>query len=91
MKAFGVRDIKSASFVHQFFDKSTPAACRGFDVVVNEKASQFGNFPDDFELFELGSLDLDTGLLSPLAAPVSLGLARNFVRASDQPLARARQ
>lgn len=83
MKLFSVRDLKSGSFSRAFSDTDVHMACRGFESVVNRPDSQYGQFPDDFALFELGSYDPQTGMVMSNDTPTELVRARSVLRSNS--------
>jgi hypothetical protein len=78
---FAVRDAKSDQFGTPMFLVSAGQALRSFSDEVNSKsdaASLIAKHPSDFDLFQLGSYDTETGLFS-CAAPRQLALGRDLV------------
>lgn len=66
LKVFAVRDQKAESFVQQpFFCLQTGQAVRGFIDAVNDKQTEIYAHPSDYELFEIGEFDQETGFLIP--------------------------
>lgn len=54
---------------------------RSFSDEVNRPESAFGLHPDDYELHEVGSFDMVTGLVEPLLPrPNVYGRARNYLK-----------
>nr|WAE43326.1 MAG: nonstructural protein [Microviridae sp.] len=56
-KIFSVRDNKVSSYGIPFFNDSEIGAARDLQMAVNDDKIQLSYFPEDFELFELGSFD----------------------------------
>lgn len=83
MKIFCMFDIKANAFIQPFAETSTIAALRGFEVAVNEGKSTFNRFPDDFALMELAEFDQQSGKLTVLDPPLSLGTARTVLKPSQ--------
>lgn len=78
-KVFTAYDSKAEAFNTPFFMPKSGQAIRAFAEQVNKEGTDFNKFPADFTLFELGEYDDDTGLLTPLSTPKSLGLAMEFL------------
>lgn len=62
--AFAIRDNKAEAFNTPFFAPTRGLAVRSFQEAVNDPASPFAKYPDDFTLFQVGSFDDNTGRLS---------------------------
>lgn len=58
---FAVKDIKTNTFNRPFPEANRVNAIRGLSIVVNDKQTQIAHFPQDFELFEVGTFDDETG------------------------------
>lgn len=85
MKLFCVYDKKAAFYSGQIFaEESAIQALRGFDTAVNAERSQLSQFPDDFELHQLGEWDKQTGEI--LQNVSSLGTARSVLRTEEPKL-----
>jgi hypothetical protein len=75
-----IHDSKSELFGRPLFVRAFGEAERSFADVVNDGKSDYAKYPADFTLFEIGSFDDVTGVLTALAAPRSLGAAVTFVK-----------
>lgn len=80
MKLFSILDVKAGHFMQPFAEKSTVNAIRSFEIASNEPEQIFNKFPDDFALMELGSFDLNTGVLTPNAVPANLATSRSLLK-----------
>jgi len=58
-----VKDIKSNNFNRPFPEINRVNAVRGLSIVVNDPNTQLHHFPQDFELFQIGTFDDETGKL----------------------------
>lgn len=59
---YAIRDVKQNSFLPQMMLFPTDAAAtRTFGDAVNAGQGDFYAHPEDYELYRLGSIDLDTG------------------------------
>lgn len=76
-----VRDRAVASFGNPFFVQAVGQALRSFADAVNEKAvnnaSQIAQHPEDFDLFELGFFDPDTGLFTQDGPPRQIAVGKD--------------
>lgn len=63
---FAIRDVKAESFTGSLV--MVPArgiVVRSFTELVNDKSTEYGKYPADFHLFEVGTFDRVSGRLSP--------------------------
>lgn len=79
MKVLAVRDAQLGAFMQPFFTQSIGVAVRSFADEVNRQESPMNAHPDDYELFEIGEYDEETGHISCFT-PKSLSLAKNVIR-----------
>lgn len=79
MKIFVVKDMKAQAVTHQFFERTTADALRGFSMAANEQQSIIGKFPGDFRLLCVGELDTKTARIEQYADAQDLGSALDFV------------
>lgn len=73
-----IYDSLIKEFSTPIFFESKGKAIRSFQNGVNDEKSSLFNFPDQFTMFYIGDLELDTGRFESLSTPESLGLALNF-------------
>ena len=78
-QVYTVFDSKAERFLRPFFAENTAVALRSFQELIRTHDHQFNKFPEDYALFHIGSYDEKTGELTPLPAPVNLGLAIQFM------------
>lgn len=83
LNVFTVRDQLAESYLQPFFMKTKAQAIREITTMVNDPNSQFGKYPNDYVLFEIGIYDQDTGMIEPHKAPVSLGVLVEFKTQQD--------
>ena len=83
---FSVYDSKAEMFNQPMFFKAKGEALRAFEDEANRTESAIFKHPGDYTLFLIGDYDVETGLLTPLGTPQSLGLGVEFQRA-DSPMA----
>lgn len=72
MKIYAIHDSKAAFYGPPFYARQNGEAIRIFTQAVTDPKSDFQKYPGDYTLFELGSYDDATGVISPIA-PNSLG------------------
>lgn len=71
---FSVFDKKAECFSPPFFLKATGLALRGFSDMINSgEQTQYSLHPEDFDLYELGLWDDETGKVEQYTAPRMLG------------------
>lgn len=63
---YAVRDIKADAFMNPFPVNTPGMAERAFTDVVNDPNQPLHKHPADYQLFEVGSFDEDTGLVAPI-------------------------
>ena len=64
-KIYAVLDAKAEVFMPLFQARTPGAAERSFTDVVNSENHQFSQHPEDFILYELGTIDVDVGVIEP--------------------------
>lgn len=78
---YAIRDLK-VGFLPCFTDTNDSVAARNFKFAVNRGNSIYLAEPKDFDLFRVGSFDVETGLLCALDVPVlvcsAVDLAEDF-------------
>lgn len=79
MKFYSVYDSKVGAFSKPFVMRTNGEAVRGFTVVANDKNTDIGAHPGDFTLFEIGMFNEETAFITVYDAPISLGVAVEFV------------
>lgn len=84
LEIFSVRDSKAELFITPFHAPTIAAGLRMFESAVNTVDGQFFQHADDYTLFHIGTFSQDSGILVPLATPVSLGLASTLIRSAIQ-------
>lgn len=68
-KVFAVRDSKAECFGNPLFMKTTGEAERGFKTAVNSPETAYSKYPEDYDLYEIGSYDDQTGTLTAFETP----------------------
>ena len=77
LKVFAIRDSALDAYIRPFFVPSVAMAARSFRDEVNRPESEMHRHPSDYELFELGEWDEESGQFAQNA------VARSVVRAVD--------
>ncbi len=75
---FAVYDSKSEMFNQPMFFKAKGEALRAFTDEANRPDSAIFKHPGDYTLFLIGDYNIDTGLLTPMPTPTSLGLGIEY-------------
>lgn len=70
MRIFSVRDLKAKVFEQVILERNSAQAERSFRTAVNTKDSQYNRYPSDFQLYEMGAFDIDTGNILPHPTPI---------------------
>lgn len=83
---FAVFDVKAGYYKNPFMLKTKGEALRGFSDVANDKETEIGKHPEDFCLFLLSTFDEVKGTYKNESAPVSLGMAIEFVKPKEEKL-----
>lgn len=73
LKIFTVYDSKAEAFLQPFFIKSKGHAIRAFQELTNDKTHQFGKYPADYTLFEIGEYDEEKGTIETYQAKTNYG------------------
>lgn len=79
LKVFGVYDSKALGYLQPFFSNSVGSAIRAFADASNEDRSPICKHPGDYQLYELGTFDDNSGLLAAMVPNKLLGCAADFV------------
>lgn len=75
MKIFSVLDTKADAYMMPICCATAGVALRSFEDSVNDGSSPFYKHPEDYILFEVGSFDEATGILTPsMSEPVARGV-----------------
>ncbi len=79
LKSFSIYDTKAEAFLPPFFCPTSGVAIRNFEAAANEQGHAFNKHATDYNLFELGTFDDVTGIITSLKAPISHGLAITMI------------
>lgn len=77
-----VKDLAANAFGQPAFFGSTAVAERSFRALINDESqdTEFRKFPADFEMYQIGTFDSDSGTLVPVSPPVRIVRALDLVR-----------
>lgn len=75
IKFFSVFDSAANRYLEPFTGPTAEFAIRGFREACSRPDHQFAKFPEDYHLFELAEMNQETGIVTALRAPHSLGSA----------------
>lgn len=77
-----VRDAAINAFMRPFVVQAVGQAVRSFGDELTRSGADatMSAHPDDYELFELGSFEEDTGRLVPLPEPRSISRGKDFLK-----------
>lgn len=85
MFIFAVRDAKLGEFLNPFFLPTKMMALRGFSDECQRADCPLSAHPEDYELFELGEFEPESGRLIPHQSPISVGHATEYARRAEGP------
>lgn len=69
LKIYSIRDLKAETYNAPFYQPTHGLAERYFQNLVKDDKSQLHQYPDDFDLFHLGTYNTDTGRFKTLDIP----------------------
>ncbi len=78
-RIFCVFDSKARAYLPPFFLPEAGQAVRSFKDACNDKAHAFGQHPEDYTLFEIGTFDDREGKLLQLKASITHGVGVAFL------------
>lgn len=74
-----VRDRQLDAFMRPFTAATIGQAVRAFSDEVNRQGSELNQHPEDYELYEIGQFDDDTGALLQPHPVKSIAIASNLI------------
>lgn len=69
LQIYSIRDSKGEVFNTPFFQKTHGEAERNFRELVNDEKSMVSKYPEDFDLYHLGSYEDQSGKIEILPTP----------------------
>lgn len=79
MEIFAIRDTKAEAFNPPFYQRTKAEAERSLQRLVLDPDSNVSKFPEDFDLYHLGTYNDSTGEISPLPSPEHIIKAINVL------------
>lgn len=76
---FSVFDILTKAHSTPFFAPHPGSALRSFEELARDEKSTVAKHPHDFELYQIGEFDIDSGVLTPVSPLIPLGRASNYL------------
>nr|WAE43452.1 MAG: nonstructural protein [Microviridae sp.] len=80
-RIYSIKDVKSGAYLTPMVCENHVDATRQFQRATNSDQSIIFEYPEDFELFYLGSFDIISGAITPLATPEFIINALSLKRA----------
>jgi hypothetical protein len=84
LKVFSIHDQKAEAYNTPFFQKTKGEALRNFTTGVNDPKTTLNQYPEDFDLWEMGDWDDQTGKFEPYETPKHIAKAIEML---DRPTA----
>lgn len=81
---FAIFDSAAGAFLTPWTAQTIEVALRRFRAALAQEESDFSRFPEDYTLFHVGTFDKESGLISAVAPPHSLGVAVTFMERRTQ-------
>lgn len=78
---YTIRDQKAKCYNRPFFLKEDGEAEREFDRLVNDKSSFINQYPDDYDLYKVGTWNDHDGVIVPLDTPQHMRKAVQHIKA----------
>jgi len=72
ISVFSIYDTKTEAYAQPFYMQTKGAAIRAFTELANNAEHQIGKYPSDYALFELGTFDDTSGVLTSHPVPTSV-------------------
>lgn len=85
VQMFAVFDLKARNFGQPFFTLTPEVALRSFQTTVNDPSSMLNKYPEDFQLFRLGTFNDENAEFVTIMPPENYGLAATFKAVQLQP------
>lgn len=77
---YSVRDNKVNSYSPVFPSTSSVQATRDFERACNDANTQLNRYPSDFDLFQVGTFDDQTGVVTPINPPIHVVSAASLIK-----------
>ena len=79
IRMYSVFDMKVEAFRQPFFFRTKGEALRAWSDLVNDSQSEINAHPEDYVLYEFGTMDSSTGKMEVHDTPLVVGAARDFL------------
>lgn len=79
LQIFSVLDVKSKLYAQPFFLQNEDVALRVFTNAANDKSSEIYQNPSDYQLYCIGSFNIETGLITSNEIPTLLTSASSLI------------
>lgn len=79
LKVYSIRDAKAEIFNPPFYKKTHGEAERDFSTLCRDEKAMPAQYPEDFDLYYLGTYDDVSGKLTPLDTPQHITKAVNVL------------
>lgn len=79
LEMFTIYDVKARVYQTPKFALNEAMAKRNFEIHLTEENTIFTKFPDDFQIFHIGSYDDDTGEIKQKKKPTYLYSVRDLI------------
>lgn len=79
LKMYCVRDSKAEIYNNPFFSITHAEAERTFQSAVRDPKTKVGQYPEDFDLYYVGTYDDNTGKIMPTDSPQHIVKGINLV------------
>lgn len=79
MKVFSVYDLKACAYLQPFFSGNAGSAIRAFEDAVGDAKSPIAKHPSDYQLFELGTWDDNSGAIAGILPMNLLCTGSDFI------------
>lgn len=83
LKIYSIRDSKGEIYKSPFYKTTHGEAERDFHTIVNNKDTLVAQYPEDFDLYHIGTFDDNNGKIRSLDTPEHIIKAVNCVKKSD--------
>jgi len=68
---YSIRDNKVTAYSDRLICSSHKASMtRAFKTIINEQGSPYNLYPEDYELYQVGEFETDSGVITPFSASV---------------------
>lgn len=84
LKAYSIRDSKAEVFNTPFFSKTHGEAERNFQQLTKDSNSMVNKYPEDYDLYHLGTYDDSTGTFEALDTPQHMVKAISLIKPTLQ-------